>query len=56
MVVGLNAFHTIDSQMFVAINKDIPLEMDEQLDAGDQIETPLTFLIRSPSARARPGE
>ena len=32
MVVGEKAFHTMDSQIFVAINKEIPLEFRERLE------------------------
>ena len=32
MVVGEKAFHTIDSQIFVAMNKEIPLDFHERLD------------------------
>ena len=32
MVVGEKAFHTMDSQIFVAINKEIPLYFRERLD------------------------
>ena len=56
MVVGEKAFHTIDSHMFVAMNREIPLDIHKHLDFCDQRRTRFTFLIRSLFAKARLGE
>lgn len=55
MVVGDRAFHKMDSQMFVAMNSEMPLEIHQQLDDPNQQGTRFTFLTRNPSVRARPG-
>lgn len=56
MVVGEKAFQTMDSHMFVAMKREMPLDVRKHLDSGIQQGTRFTFLIRSPSAKARLGE
>lgn len=56
MVVGEKAFQTMDSHIFVAMNRDMPLDIHKHLDSSIPPGTRFTFLIRSPSAKARPEE
>lgn len=56
MVVGEKAFQTMDSQIFVAMNREMPLEIHQQMDYIDQQGARFTFLIRNPSAEVRLGE
>lgn len=53
MVVGEKAFQTMDSHIFVAMNRDMPLDIHEHLGSCIPPGTRFTFLIRSPSAKAR---
>ena len=55
MVVGENAFHTMDSQMFVAIKREMPLENYQRLNFSNH-RTQLTFQDRNLFAATRLGE
>ena len=56
MVVGEKAFHTMDSQIFVAMNREMPLKSHQYLNHRKQDRAQLTFLVRSPFAKARLAE
>ncbi len=54
--ISTRTYVPIDSQIFVAINREMPLDIHKQWASSNQQEGGFTFLIHSPSVKARPEE